>query len=237
MSEFSFDPEAALLSEQVAEEILLYRNQLITPELVEEIRERVAVRIGSLLGASYEINDDSLSLGPLARATSSQLEIVDNYGYRFKDLTDPNDIVVREHFSDFAHSSDVHARNFISAFTHAIDGAGIGRPLKPMYDSSRQSTSLRWVPHREPEPLEGIVVVKRTRAGLEPFTEHKISDHNAAYLAEYGMTAAGLLRGIQWNTRRFSPKSMAAFTEIGQALSQQLGVGTETLPRPNVQNS
>jgi hypothetical protein len=195
-----------------------------------EDQQRVIDYVGKLglsaayVGNSLEESSLQLDLAGIISVPESQKEIIQQNGYRFSDIQDPDDILVREHFEDLGVTDqDVDKRSLIRAFHQLMDKRGVGRMFT--FDSSLVGQS-KMRQAREPRPLDGIVIVKRENISLPPYKTGYISEKEAAIMAQYGMKAGSVLRALEkaggLNTSNKVNKTHFALSQVALRLKQQL---------------
>lgn len=150
--------------------------------------------------------------------------------FTFSSLHDPEDIVLQEHFEDFGQTSQLKPINFVRAFHCAVNGLGAGSLTHYRFEDG----NVYWDQIREPKPLNGVTLVKRTEVGIDSYTpKAPFRNPDFELLAQYGMTAGSLvlgIAGIQRNMPRDSPNTIKALHEVSEQLSGQLEASLP--PRP-----
>jgi hypothetical protein len=176
------------------------------------------------VGNSLEESSSQLDLTGIICLPETQREIIKKHGYRFSDIQNTDDILVREHFEDLGIADqDVDKRSLIRAFHQLMDKRGIGRMYT--FDPSLTGQSkMRQI--REPKPLDGIVIVRREEIGLPPYKTGYISEKESAIMAQYGMKAGSVLSALEkaggLNTSNKVNKTHLALSQVALNLKQQL---------------
>lgn len=148
-----------------------------------------------------------------------------DHKFRFSNITNGSDIILREHFDDLAAidgiSSPSHTRAFhklVNANTHA---------QKPLFTYESLQGRGRYVQVREPVPFSGITLVKRVDIDVEPYdTKYKSLTAEQKILAQYGIvamsanTALSQYRNLEINS--LTRKTDRALHHIAHLLHTQL---------------
>ncbi len=181
----------------------------------------ISAHLGTLGLRGVFIDERAFSQMNLDGTPLTQPELIRRNGYRFEDITSPEHIVVREHFDDLARHCELPKINFARAFHHIVDGTSITPLSEPNPDYRRSTGSLLRRQTREPTPLRGIQLVKRTDYGFDPYSGNRLVDHDSQVLASYGITAESLAVGLQWTlllTSRRLPRNVSVMQEVTSVL-------------------
>ena len=168
--------------------------------------------------ASPEYQQPVLDL--LGLTLPTQPVAIEHHGYRFEDICRPDDTLVREHFADFAATAGtVRCGNYTRAFHVMLDQNGEDAPfLSSIFqkDPIYPHQTLPRVQMREPKPMEGIRVLRRSMVGLPPYEARNplISDKEKI-LALYGIEAGSMVEAVPRQLERMNPN-----TQLAKALGQ-----------------
>ncbi len=117
--------------------------------------------------------------------------------YRFEDITDRKDIILREHFEDLALLESHSFKNaWIRVFHKIVDGGASSTERLTEYRVEKD-TLKRFFQVREPKPLYGAVIIHRSSADIPPYDGSPNSDASARVYAEYGIQAGSILEGLR----------------------------------------
>lgn len=203
----SYDPDqnAEIIADHVSFELERFRDQQLTPEVINTLRNRVADSIGDLLG-----HGGLLSI-------ESGLEV--KGGRLFDQLTSPTSIILREHFDNFADCYDLPKKRTTRTFNWLVDGNEDGSKL---FVTTPGDPKNPWKQSREPMPLAGVVLVKREDLDLGRY-ENQVSDYRSRVISEYGIQADSLIstdRSIREGTRY--DHSTETLRQIAVVLTKQI---------------
>lgn len=128
--------------------------------------------------------------------TRSYTETIDTVTFKFEDVENENDIILREHFDNLAKKDpELHSKNYARAF-HVLIDSGIRTRLYTRQKNLR--TARKWIQIREPDPLPGIDVVKRLDIGVDEYPSlNSHTNMNSSILAQYGMRAGSILSVLE----------------------------------------
>lgn len=154
---------------------------------------------------------------------SQQVETIKANGYRFEDITRPDDVLFREHFEDLARQpGSVNPKTMTRVF-HALIDSGNKTRIFGMQSSDSGSF---WVQTREPQPLAGIEIIDRV-ANKFPLSSLHLVQQDARILAHnYGMNSLSVLKGLNsalQTTHTTDSKTRAGMMQVRERLSEQLG--------------
>lgn len=140
--------------------------------------------------------------------------------YRFEDITDRDDIILREHFEDLAlWHPGLSIQSFIRAFHIIMDGGA------PQNQSLVQYTPAGTEQIRGLMPkYNGTILIGRSDAELPPYSSGPLSEPHAKIAASYGFIAGSLLDAMETSrhTHDAHTKQERALEFFYDSLSKQV---------------
>ncbi|HSX27313.1 MAG TPA: hypothetical protein VLG25_00875 [Patescibacteria group bacterium] len=177
-------------------EVLIGRGNLSVSDkqLLTMLLGRFGVSTEHVRATDYNEREQKLALFLQTKSfLEAQQEVESTLKFSFSEISRPDQFMVREHFEDFRknYGKDSLPRNFVGkTFHHLVDGNGSSRTWHWEHSSSGGN---RFKVFRDPLPLAGAIIAKRSDLGIEPYPAQLEYFGKSQFCAEYAIQAGSLL--------------------------------------------